>query len=81
MAGRTELIRKDIRGESFGTTKLMWLSSKLTYIGFHPKEGADEDGSGWTFKKLTWSGSNLTNVQELHTSGCSWTGVTNAGWS
>ena len=81
MAGRHELLRKDVRSESFGTTKLMYLLSKLTYVGFHPKEGADVNGSGWVFKKLIWSGSNLVDVRKISNSGCSWTGVTNAGWT
>lgn len=81
MAGRGDLIRRDIRGESFGTTLLMFLSNKLTYVGFHKQHDADEDGLGWGFKKLNYSGTKLLKVEEIHTSGCLWSGVTNAGWA
>ncbi len=79
MANADKLLREAILAEAYGDIRLGYRSGDLTYVGFHNKHNVSADDNGWVIKKLNYTSGNLTRVEGPLT-GCSWTGVTNAGW-
>jgi hypothetical protein len=40
-------------------------SGNVEYVSKHTQHNADRNSAGWYIKKITWSGSNATNIEEL----------------